>query len=251
MPLVWDEDVADAFMLALKSGARGAFNLAAGEPLPARELAKAGGMRLLRVPRGALRGVEKLVTALKLLPPSDPGWLGGVDFPLVYSSERARRELGWKPRCPTSREVMRHYAETVPGKVDRRISVWARVVDGVARREQPRGDLAGFDATVHLDLTGPGGGDFTLRASGGRVRLRPGAPRPADAAVSMKASLLLDLLAGRTDFAGAQLSGRVRVEGQGLAGLLVSGLIATFRAAGKQPGWRGLSVRSLTRWISG
>src|SRR6185503_11382613 len=28
MPVVWDEDVADAFLLALKSGARGAFNLA-------------------------------------------------------------------------------------------------------------------------------------------------------------------------------------------------------------------------------
>ncbi|MGZ6123431.1 MAG: NAD-dependent epimerase/dehydratase family protein, partial [Myxococcales bacterium] len=31
LPLVWDEDVADAFLLALRSGAKGAFNLAADD----------------------------------------------------------------------------------------------------------------------------------------------------------------------------------------------------------------------------
>src|SRR5881394_2706923 len=50
LPLVWDEDAADGFLLALKSAARGAFNLSADEPLPARDLAAAAGMRVLRVP---------------------------------------------------------------------------------------------------------------------------------------------------------------------------------------------------------
>src|SRR4051812_30698818 len=50
LPVVWDEDAADAFLLALKSGVRGAFNLAADDPLPARELAKAAGLRVLRIP---------------------------------------------------------------------------------------------------------------------------------------------------------------------------------------------------------
>src|SRR5439155_26541244 len=129
MPVVWDEDVADAFLLALKSGARGAFIAAAEEPLSARELAKAARLRLLKVPRRALKVADKLATALHLLAPSDPGWLQAADFPLVYSSERARRELGWKPRCPTAREVMQSFAENVPRKLDRRIALWARVVD--------------------------------------------------------------------------------------------------------------------------
>lgn len=239
MPVVWDEDVADAFILALKSGARGAFILAAKEPLPSRELAKAAGLRRLRVPRGPLRALEAIATG-----------------------------LGWKPRCPTSREVMRCYAENVPRRLDRRIAVFARVVDGASRREPLRADLAGCDATVHLDLTGPGGGDFTLRAHDGRVRLLRGAPRPAggagslrdgrspqgaashQATVTLKAATLLDLLAGRTDLAGAQLSGRLRVDGQALAGMLVLGVVESFRAASRQPGLRGLFARRLARWMA-
>ena len=250
MPVVWDEDVADAFLLALKSGARGAFNLAAEEPLPSRELARAAGLRWLRVPRVVLRSIEKALSGLRLLPPSDPGWLTAATFPLVYSSHKARSELRWQPRCPTSRAVMEKWAETVPRRIDRRISVFARVVDRASRSEDPRAELAGYDATIHLDLTGPGGGDFTLRATDGRLRLLRGAPRPAQAAVTLKAATLLDLLAGRTDFAGAQLAGRVRVEGQGLAGMLVAGLVEGFRAAARQPGLRGLSARGLARWMA-
>jgi len=250
MPVVWDEDVADAFLLALKTGARGAFIAAAEEPLPARELAQAAGMRVLRVPRGLLRGLEKLVAGLHLLPPNDPGWLAAADFPLVYSSEKARRELGWKPRCPTAREVMRGYAENVPRRMDRRIAIWSRAVDRASRSEPPRQELAGSTSVAHLDLTGPGGGDLTLRVIDGRVRLSRGAPRPAQSAVTMRAALFLDLLAGRTDFAAAQIAGRVRIDGQPFAGLLVAGMIATFRAAGSRPGLRGAAARGLLRWVA-
>ena len=250
MPVVWDEDVADAFLLALHKGASGAFNVAADEPLPARELAKAAGLKHLDVPRGALRAVEKIVSGLRLLPPADPGWLAKADFPLVYSSEKARRELGWKPRFSTAREVLAHWAETVPRKLDPRIAVFVRVVDRAARAEK-RPELTGYDSTVHLDLTGPGGGDFTIRAADGIVRVTPGAPRPAQAAVTMKAVTLLDLLSGRTDFAAANLAGRVRVDGQGLAGMLVAGMVEGFRAAGRKPGLRGLSARGLARWMAG
>jgi nucleoside-diphosphate-sugar epimerase/putative sterol carrier protein len=247
MPLVWDEDAADAFLLALKSGARGAFNLAADEPLPAADLAEAAGMR--RLPRAPVRAIERAVTALRILPPLDPGWFDTQDVRLVYSSERARRELGWRPRFATAREVIQAYTAQVPRKLDRRIAVWARVVDGASRAQPPRPELKGYDATLHLDLTGPAGGDFTLRVADGRVRLRRGAPRPADASVTMKSATLLDLLAGRSDLAAAQLTGRIRIDGQGHAGLVLGGLVGGFRAAGKQPGWRGWSARKLTRWI--
>jgi nucleoside-diphosphate-sugar epimerase/putative sterol carrier protein len=250
LPVVWDEDAADAFLLALKSDARGAFNLAADEPLPARELAEAAGLRLLRVPVKALRALERAVTALRILPPADPGWLGTANFPLVYSSEKAKRELSWMPRHPTARDVMRAYARNVPRKLDRRIGVWARVVDSASRAGPRRPELDGYDSTLHLDLTGPGGGDFTLRVADGRVRLRWGAPRPANAAVTMKAATLLDLLAGRADIASANLTGKVRIDGQGHAALVIGGLVGAFRAAGKQPGWRGWSARKLARWIA-
>lgn len=249
MPVVWDEDVADAFMLALRSGARGAFNVAAGEPLPARELAKAAGLRHLKLPTAPFKALEKLVSGLGLLPPVDPGWLARANFPLVYSSEKARRELGWKPRFGTSRAVLQQWAAAVPRKLDRRIAMFARVVDRAARAEK-RTELLGYDTTVHLDLTGPRGGDFTVRASDGIVRIRPGAPRPAQAAVTMKAETLLDLLAGKTDLAAAQLVGSVRVEGQAHAAMLVSGIVEGFRAASRQPGLRGASARGLQKWMA-
>jgi len=103
---------------------------------------------------------------------------------------------------------------------------------------------------VHLDLTGPGGGDYTLRVGEGRVRLRPGTPRPANAVVSMRAATLLDLLAGRGDLAAAQLTGKIRIDGQGHAALVVGGLVAGFRDAARQSGWRGWSARKLARWIA-
>jgi UDP-glucose 4-epimerase len=250
LPLVWDEDAADAFLLALKSGARGAFNLSADEPLPSAELAKEGGLRLLRLPRGLVRGIERALVALRIVPPADPGWFATADLDLVYSSEKAKRELKWKPRCATAREVIRRYAAVVPRRLDRRIAWWARAIDRASRAEPPRVELKGYDATVHLDLTGPDGGDYTLRVGDGRVRLRPGVPRPANAVVSMKARTLLELLAGRGDIAGAQLTGKIRVDGQGHAALVIGGLVAGFRDAGRRPGWRGFTARKLARWIS-
>ena len=69
--------------------------------------------------------------------------------------------------------------------------------------------------------------------------------------MTLRAATLLDLLAGRADLAGAQLSGRLRVDGQALAGMLVSGLVESFRAAARLKGLRGLLARRLARWMAG
>ncbi len=249
LPVVWDEDVADAFLLALKSGARGAFNLAADHPLPAREMAKAAGLRAVRIPRRLVAAVEKAITALRIVPPADPGWSSAGSHPLLYSAARAREGLGWKPRCPTAVEVMRCYAENVPRRLDRRISLFVRAADRGSRSQPPRPELKDYRSVIHLDLTGRAGGDVTLRLADGRLRLSLGAPRPAQAAVTMKARTLLDLLSGRTDVASAQLTGKMRVDGQGHASLVVGGLVGGFRSAGKLPGFRGVSARALAKWI--
>src|SRR5207237_8681092 len=99
--------------------------------------------------------------------------------------------------------------------------------------------LAGSATTIHLELSGPDGGDVTLRANGGRLSVRKGAPRPADGAVFLPARLLLDLLTRKADFASAQLTGRIRTEGQGLASMVLGGMIGGFRATADAPGLRG------------
>src|SRR4051812_9936730 len=195
LPLVWDEDVAEAFLLALRSGARGPFLLAAADPLPARELARAGGLRLLRVPLGPLRALDRAIAALRILPPADPGWLGVANFPLVYSSAKALRELGWQPRCPAMRDVMRRYAETVPRRLDRRIARWVRIADAASAAQPARADLAA-DFAVHCELTGRDGGDLAVRIASGRVRIAQGAPRPPQASVTLPATTFRKLVAG-------------------------------------------------------
>jgi nucleoside-diphosphate-sugar epimerase/putative sterol carrier protein len=250
LAIVWDEDVADAFVLGVKSGARGAFNLAADEPLPARLLAKAAGLRTIPIFVGkALGRADSLAVRLGLVPPMDPGWLGNGEARMVASAERARRDLGWKPRCAKAVEVVKRQVETVPRKLDRRLSIFFRAVDRASGREPPRPDLAGYETTIHLELSGPNGGEVTLRARGGRLSAGTGAPRPADGTVFLSARLLLDLLAGKSDFASAQITGRIRTEGQGLASLLVGGMIGGFLAAAKAPGLAGRTARALQGWM--
>ena len=91
---------------------------------------------------------------------------------------------------------------------------------------------------------------MTLRAHGGRLSVRKGAPRPADGAVFLPARLLLDLLTRKADFASAQLTGRIRTEGQGLASMVVGGMIGGFLAATKTPGFAGRAARALQRWMA-
>jgi UDP-glucose 4-epimerase len=247
MPVVWDEDVADAFILALRTGAKGAYNLAADDPRSSTELAQALDLRVLKFAAKLFGAAEKTASALHLLPPSDPGWTRKHDFKLVYSSAKAKSELGWKPVAPTSRDVFKRYFERVPQKLDPRIGVFARVVN---RSAPQREDLKGMQQTLHLELWGPNGGDLTLRVEDGRLRVSQGIPRPPDATASLRAGTLLDLLAGRVDYAGAQLSGKVRIDGQGHAAMLLGGVIEGFRAAGKQSGVKGASARLLARWMA-
>ncbi len=114
--VVWEEDVADALVLAVKQRARGAFNLSSDESMSAKELAQACGMRSLRFPRwlgvtvSHLTGLgEKLGMGNAI----DPAWMKYSNAILVLSSERAVNQLGWKRRCPKAVDVLRKVRETV------------------------------------------------------------------------------------------------------------------------------------------
>jgi putative sterol carrier protein len=230
MPLVWDEDVADAVALALKQEARGPFNLTA-EPLgDPRALAASCGLTLIRVPR-AVRSVGAQLSALaaKLgLPDAvDPAWLRVADIPMGMSSDKARRELGWKPKCATPDEVIQRFLAENPSGFDARLELFVRLLQLGARRPNP--DAAQLTGRVHLRLTGPGGGDLGLILDGKRLRVLREVPRPPTTTVTMKAVTFTDLLAGRSEYTVAQMTGRVRVEGEALAGMVVPGIITRFR----------------------
>ncbi|HEX9103728.1 MAG TPA: NAD-dependent epimerase/dehydratase family protein [Polyangia bacterium] len=232
MPLVWDEDVADAVALALRKDARGAFNLTSEPTATPRELADQCGLRLIHIPRalitvGAQLGA--LAQKLGLSEAVDPAWLRVGDVCMDMSAEKARRELGWKPKCPTPFAVIdRFLAENSTG-LDRRLEIFVRLLQLAARRaiDDPAMHTRG---RVHLRLTGPGGGDIGFVIDGAHVQVTREMPRPPSTVVTMKAATFHDLLAGRTDFNIGQMTGRIRVEGEALNAFVIQAVVTRFRA---------------------
>ena len=91
------DDVAEAYTRAVGSDVRGAFNLAADPVLDGARVAARYGGRAVPVPAGVLRLGASLSWHARLQP-TEPGWVRlGESAPLM-STERAERELGWRPR---------------------------------------------------------------------------------------------------------------------------------------------------------
>ena len=102
---VHTSDIANAYLLALRSDVHGAFNIAADPTLSTDDVADLLRARPLPVPRAIARGAMDLTWRLRLHPLS-PGWFDlAVQCP-VLDSTRARTELGWKPAF-SGREALR------------------------------------------------------------------------------------------------------------------------------------------------
>jgi UDP-glucose 4-epimerase len=252
LPVVWDEDVADAAVLALHAGARGAFNLAADDALPPRELARHTALRAVRIPRAVAHGAaaaSPLLARIGLGQAVDPAWIDTSDVRMIVSSEKAKRELGWHPRCRTATDVIKRHQAEVPRRLDRRIALFFRAVDRASQRRPPD-ESRPTPLLVHLRLTGPDGGDLGLAFELGRIRVTRGVPRPPGAALTLATSTFRKLVAGQADVTSAQMMGLVRLEGDPTAVMVLGGIVTSFRAAGNEPGWRGSFARRLTAWLS-
>ncbi len=108
--IVHSYDAGAAFVrAALRPQARGAFNIAADEPLSAALLADVLHARQVPMPAAVLRGLADLTWRLRLQP-TDPGWVDLAFASPVMSTERARRELGWSP-TRTAEETLRNWLD--------------------------------------------------------------------------------------------------------------------------------------------
>jgi nucleoside-diphosphate-sugar epimerase len=91
------QDFAEAFRLALRSDARGAFNVVDETVMDARTVAGLLGARTVRVPFGVARSVASAAFHARAQP-THPGWIDLLRHTPMLDTSRIRRELGWRPR---------------------------------------------------------------------------------------------------------------------------------------------------------
>jgi UDP-glucose 4-epimerase len=112
MDLCWDEDIADAFCLALRYDRSDVFNLTGGAPISMIEAGAIVGKRVWRVSRKWVLPLVRAAVALRLQPRGSLEWLetGTADAVLV-SAQRARERLGWQPRFDSA-GALRKFVES-------------------------------------------------------------------------------------------------------------------------------------------
>ncbi|HEY2601484.1 MAG TPA: NAD-dependent epimerase/dehydratase family protein [Thermoleophilaceae bacterium] len=113
--LVHEDDVASAFFAGvLAKGPPGPYNLAGGGTLRTSDLAAALGWYSIPVPELAVDATAELITHLPIAPPQ-LSWIHSVRKEVLMKTDRARKELGWRPKYSgkaTLRElVAAHRAE--------------------------------------------------------------------------------------------------------------------------------------------
>jgi nucleoside-diphosphate-sugar epimerase len=96
--LVHHDDVASAMRAAvLGRGTPGAYNLAGPGELTVSDLARELGWHSLPVPELTVDAVAEAVAHLSFLP-AEAQWVSAFREPVIMSTAKARRELGWRPR---------------------------------------------------------------------------------------------------------------------------------------------------------
>lgn len=93
---VHSDDVGEAYRLAVRSGSRGAFNVAADPVVDSDVLAGMLGVRAVAVPSQLARGALSVAWHLHLVPASPQLFEAFLRLP-VMDTRRARDELGWTP----------------------------------------------------------------------------------------------------------------------------------------------------------
>ncbi len=111
--IVHEDDVAEAFRLAIVGDAPGAFNIAGDGVLGARDVATIIRARTVPVP---LIGAKQLVDlAYRLRISSVPGdWVRLMQYPILVDTTRAKTQLGWLPEY-TSEAALRSAADSLFG----------------------------------------------------------------------------------------------------------------------------------------
>jgi nucleoside-diphosphate-sugar epimerase len=106
MQFVHEEDVGQALLLcAVGAGRPGAYNIAGDGVVDATDIARELGALPVPLPGAPARWGARAIASLPFLPQAAE-WVEAAAHPAIMSTDRARAELGWKPRY-TGLEALR------------------------------------------------------------------------------------------------------------------------------------------------
>jgi nucleoside-diphosphate-sugar epimerase len=98
LQLVHEDDVASALKAAvLGKGTPGVYNLAGDGVVSISDVARAFGWRSVGVPKSAVRITADVVAKIPFLP-GKARWIEALRSPMIMDTEKARTQLGWKPK---------------------------------------------------------------------------------------------------------------------------------------------------------
>jgi nucleoside-diphosphate-sugar epimerase len=107
--LVHHDDVASAMRAAvLGGGDPGVYNLAGPGQLTVKQLAEELGWYSIPIPELAVDAAAEMIGRLGFLP-AQAQWIAAFREPVIMSTDKARRELGWRP----SHDVLETLRETI------------------------------------------------------------------------------------------------------------------------------------------
>lgn len=249
-----EDDVAEAFYLALARRAEGAFNVASDEPLPVSNWPAAIGRRGLAVPAVALRLAE-LAYRARLLDVS-PEWLRSSRYPIVVSNAKIKRVLRWRPRYPTTGAVLRALAErpTAAATVGTRIlfgtlAALTSARGGLPSDERQRQELRAFRGTANLLFTGARPSEWHVRFSDGVVGVYRGLDPAARSSTTISEPVFFELLSGDLSYAQANMTGKIRHVGEGNMSMFIGGMVGGFRQAASAEGRGSIPLRAWSRLV--
>lgn len=250
-----EDDVAEAFYLALVKRAHGAFNVATSEPLAMSEWARHTGKVGVRLP-GSLVHLADYAYKAKLSD-FDPVWIrAGREHPILVSTKKIRRALRWRPRFETTGAVLRELAGAPTTAASRgtkmlfgALATVTRVRGGLPVPPRGRRELQQLRGAANLVLTGPSPSEWHFSFRNGAVGLHRGLASDPRSTTIMSEQTLFELLSGDVTMAKAQFTGKIRVRGEGHYHLVVSGIISAFRFALNAEGRKGLPARAFAKLV--
>jgi nucleoside-diphosphate-sugar epimerase/putative sterol carrier protein len=253
-----EDDVASAFVLALKKRARGAFNVAAEGVVDMNGLGPELGRPSLPVPGGTLDALRWAARRGAL--GVDEAWLreaarGGK---FVVSAKKIRSELRWVPRYETSGDVVRAIAGRPNAKAARALRFYwgpmaalTRALGGIPMSPEAAAQARGFQGEINLVFTGDEPGAYRIRIGKGSFGILEGMSREARATVTMKTSVFKDIVSGKTSAQTVTISGRVRVRGEGEMLIIAMGATDALARAIKMGGTPAALAKRYARFLVG